>query len=153
MLLQQAAPVVAGWIGPTMAISLVIVAGSFGVIAMAVARVARTMLEETRNLRTAIEGLRGELSPALGAIKTMSDQTHRLTALVGNEAEELVRASQALRHGVQERIRNLEAIYEVLEEEIEETAIDVAVTLRTFRSGRNWFSRIRRLLLGRGRRD
>lgn len=153
MLLQQATPVVAGWIGPTMALSLVIIAGSFGVIAMAVARVARTMLEETRNLRTAIEGLRGELSPALGAIRTMSDETHRLTSMVSGEAEALVQSSQALRQGVQERIRNLEAIYEVLEEEIEETAIDVAVTLRTFRTGRGWFSRIRRLLLGRGRRD
>jgi phage-related minor tail protein len=153
MLLQQGTPVVAGWIGPTMAVSLVIIAGSFGVIAMAVARVARTMLEETRNLRTAIEELRGELSPALGAVKTMSDQTHRLTSMIGNEAEELVRASQSLREGVRERLHNLEAIYEVLEEEVEETAIEVAVTLRAFRTGRGWFSRIRRLLLGRGRRD
>jgi len=153
MLLQQTTPVVAGWIGPTMAISLVIIAAAFGLIALAIARVAGAMLEESRKLHGAIESLRSELSPALKGVQVMTDETHRIAGMIGSEAEELVRSSQALRQGVQERIRNLEAIYEVLEEEIEETAIDVAVTLRTFRSGRNWFSRIRRLLLGRGRRD
>ena len=41
-----------------------------------------------------------------------------------------MRASRQLREGLRERLANLEAIYEVLEEEVEETALDVAVTLR-----------------------
>ncbi|MDH4131276.1 MAG: hypothetical protein OEW17_04890 [Gemmatimonadota bacterium] len=153
MLLQQSAPVLAGWIGPTIALSLVVIASAFGLIALAIARVAKGMQEETRRLHTAIESLRTEFSPALGAIHALSGETSRLATIIGNEAEELVKASQSLRHGLRERLHNLEAIYEVLEEEVEETAIDVAVTLRTFRSGRGWFARIRRLLLGRGRGD
>jgi hypothetical protein len=153
MLLQQSTPVVAGWIGPTIAISLVIIAAAFGLIAFAVARVAQNMLEESRKLHTAIESLRSEFAPALGAIHALSGETTRIATIIGNEAEALVKASQTLRHGLEERLHNLEAIYQVLEEEVEETAIDVAVTLRTFRSGRGWFARIRRLLLGRGRHD
>jgi methyl-accepting chemotaxis protein len=153
MLFQQSTLVVAGWIGPTIAISLVIIAGAFGAIAFAIVRLAQGMQEETRKLHTAIESLRAEFSPALGAIQSLSGETGRLATIIGNEAEELVKASQSLRHGLEERLHNLEAIYEVLEEEVEETVIDVAVTLRTFRTGRGWFARIRRLLLGRGRHD
>ena len=61
-------------------------------------------------------------------------------------------SSRQLREGIRERIANLEAIYEVLEEEIEETALDVAVTLRNMRTGAGWFSRLRRLFGGRRRR-
>ena len=46
---------------------------------------------------------------------------------------------------------NLEAIYEVVAEEVEETALDIAVTLRRIRTGAGWFRRLRRLL-GGGRR-
>ena len=153
MLLQQSTSVVAGWIGPTIAISLVIIAAAFGLIAVAIMQVAKNMHEETRRLHIAIDSLRKEFAPALGAIHSLSSETSRITTIIGTEAEELVKASQSLRHGLEERLHNLEAIYEVLEEVVEETAIDVAVTLRTFRSGRGWFARIRRLLLGRGRGD
>jgi hypothetical protein len=136
-----------------MAISLVVIAASFGLIALAIARVAQAMLDRLGKLHTAVDSLRTELSPALKGVQEMSGETRRLADLVGTEAAELVRSSQELRHGLRERLENLQAIYDVLEEEVEETAIDVAVTLRTFRTGRGWFGRIRRLLLGRGRRD
>ena len=145
------AGVVAGWVGPTMAISLVIIAGAFLVIAAASALAARQAAREMQQLSRVIESLRTDLAPALTAVQAVSGEGQRLAGMVGNEAEELVRASRQLREGLRERLANLEAIYEVLEEEIEDTAVDVAVTLRTFRSGAGWFGRIRRLL-GGGRR-
>ncbi len=150
MLFLQAG-VVAGWVGPTMAISLVIIAGAFLVIAAASALAARQAAREMQQLSRVIESLRTDLAPALTAVQAVSGEGQRLAGMVGNEAEELVRASRQLREGLRERLANLEAIYEVLEEEIEDTAVDVAVTLRTFRSGAGWFGRIRRLL-GGGRR-
>lgn len=150
MLLLQAAAA-PGWVGPTMAISLVIIALAFLVIAASTALAARKAAEEMRQLARVIESLRTDLSPALVAVQAVSGEGQRLAGLVGTEAEELVRASRQLREGLRERLASLEAIYEVLEEEIEDTAVDVAVTLRTFRSGAGWFGRLRRLL-GGGRR-
>ncbi|MBK9691387.1 MAG: hypothetical protein IPO73_06830 [Gemmatimonadetes bacterium] len=145
------AGVVAGWVGPTMAISLVIIAGAFLVIAAASALAARQAAREMQQLSRVIESLRTDLAPALMAVQAVSGEGQRLAGMVGTEAEELVLASRQLREGLKDRLANLEAIYEVLEEEIEDTAVDVAVTLRTFRSGAGWFGRIRRLL-GGGRR-
>lgn len=150
MLLLQAAAV-PGWVGPTMAISLVVIALAFLVIAAATALAARKAAHEMQQLARVIESLRVDLSPAIAVVQSVSGEGKRLVGLVGDEAEELVRTSRELRQGLRERLANLEAIYEVLEEEVEETAVDVAVTLRTFRSGAGWFGRLRRLL-GGGRR-
>ncbi|MBL8980217.1 MAG: hypothetical protein JNM53_17530 [Gemmatimonadetes bacterium] len=134
-----------------MAISLVIIALAFLVIAASTALAAKKAAEEMQQLSRVLESLRADLGPALHAVQLVSGEGQRLAAMIGSEAEELVRSSRQLREGLQERLANLEAVYEVLEEEIEDTAIDVAVTLRTFRSGAGWFGRIRRLL-GGGRR-
>jgi uncharacterized protein YoxC len=152
MLLLLQAETAAGWVGPTVAISLVIIALAFVAIALASALAAREAAREMRQLSRVMETLRTDLAPALGAVQSMSGEGKRLAAMVGDEAEELVKASRQLREGLRERVANLEAIYEVLEEEVEETALDLAVTLRGFRTGAGWFSRLRRLLGGRRRR-
>jgi hypothetical protein len=148
--LLQAA-VTPGWVGPTMAISLVIIALAFVLIAAALALAARGAAREMHQLSHVIETLRGDLAPALTAVQALSGESERLATMIGGEAEELVNASRRLREGLGVRVANLEAIYEVLEEEVEETALDFAVTLRNFRTGAGWFSRLRRLL-GRRRR-
>ena len=140
MLASLQAAAVPGWVGPAMAVSLIIIAVAVVVIAAAVGLALREAAREMKHLARVVDSLRGDLGPALGA-----------AGLIGKEAEELVQASRQLRAGVRERVANLEAIYDVLEEEVEETAIEVAVTLRGFRSGAGWFARLRRLL-GGGRR-
>jgi len=148
LLLQD--PGTGSWVGPTMAISLVVIALAFLVIAAGVALLARQAALEMRQLSRVIESLRAELSPALHAVQVFSGEGERLATLVSNETEEIVSASRALREGLRERITSLEAVYEVLAEEVEETALEAAVTLRTFRTGASWFGMIRRLLrLGR----
>ena len=152
MLMLLQAGTQAGWIGPTVAISLIVIALAFLVIAAAVALASRQAAREMRQLSAALESLRTELRPALAAVQAVSGEGSRLANLVVTETEEIVHASRTLREGLRERIANLEAVYEVLEEEVEETALDVAVTLRTFRTGTSWFSLIRRLLRGGRRR-
>ncbi|HXI19664.1 MAG TPA: hypothetical protein VNH46_01180, partial [Gemmatimonadales bacterium] len=93
-----------------------------------------------------------DLAPALGAVQAVSAEGRKLADLIGGEAEEVVKASRALREGLRDRIVNLEAIYAVLEEEVEETAVEVALTLRSVRQGGRWFSRIRRWLRAGRRR-
>ena len=151
MLLLLQAGTLPAWVGPTMAISLVVIALAFVVIAAAIGMAIARVLGEIKKLHEAVESLRGDLHPAVTAVRSISDEGRRLAALVGGEAEELVAASKALRAGLSERVQNLEAVYEVLQEEVEETAIDLAITLRGFRRGAVWYGRIRRLL-GAGRR-
>jgi predicted nucleic acid-binding Zn-ribbon protein len=149
LLLQAGSP--PAWVGPAMAVSLIIIAMAFVVIAAAIGLAIRQAGREMHQLSKAVEELHSDLRPAVVAVQAVSDEGRRLAGLIGGEAEELVGASRALRQGLQKRIANLEAVYEVLEEEVEETALDVAVTLRTFRSGAGWYARLRRLM-GRGRR-
>lgn len=135
----QAAAEVA-WVGPTVAVSLVIIAAAFLAIAVAIGLALREAAREMQHLARVVDSLRADLAPALGAAN-----------LIGTEAEELVHASRALRTGLRDRVANLQAVYDVLEEEIEETALEVAVTLRRLRTVVGWFGRLRRLL-GRRRR-
>ncbi len=141
-----------GWVGPTMAISLAIIALAFVVIAAAAALTAKEANSEMKKLSHVIDGLRTDLAPALSAVALVSGEGHKLVSMVGAETEEIVRASRRFREGLTERIDRLDAVYEVLGEEVEETALDLAVTLRTIRSGAGWFGMLRRLLSGGRRR-
>ena len=141
-----------GWVGPTMAISLAIIALAFVVIAAATVLTAKQATSEMQKLAHVLDGLRTDLAPALSAVALVSGEGHKLASMVGTEAEEIVRASRRFREGLTDRIARLDAVYEVLGEEVEETALDLAVTLRSIRSGAGWFGMLRRLLSGGRRR-
>ena len=132
---QAGAPQPAAWVGPTMAISLAVVALSFAVIAIMAAVIGSRTLRAGRRIEEAADATRG------------------LAVKVQDEVTELVRTSQRLRfevdRGVRKatrRLQDLDAVAEVVQEEIEETALDVAATLRTVRVGRGVLGRITRLL-------
>jgi hypothetical protein len=48
---------------------------------------------------------------------------------------------------IQTRLADLETLYDVVHEEVEETALDVASALRTVRTGSGVVARLRRLLV------
>jgi hypothetical protein len=50
---------------------------------------------------------------------------------------------------VQARLEDLEALYDVVHDEVEDTALDVAAGLRTIRSGNGMVGRVRRMLVAR----
>lgn len=151
MLLLQSGTV-PGWVGPTMALSLLVIALSFVIIAIAVALTARQAVEEMRQLSKMVDGLRGDLAPSLKLVQSFAGQGEKLVEAVTGETEEIVRASRALRTGLERRFENLQVVYDVLAEEVEETAVEAAVTLRSLRGGIGWFGMLRRLLrLGRRR--
>lgn len=126
----------AGWVGPVGAVSLLVIAFSFLAIAATVAFIGKGILETLRALReTAAEG-RG----LVDRLKT--------------EVDEVVRTSQRVRHDVdrgvrraKRRLADLDALAEVVQEEVEDTALDVAARVRSFRNGASVVSRLRRLIL------
>jgi hypothetical protein len=139
------------WIGPTVAISLVVIALAFAAIGVAVALLARTAIREVRELRE-------EVAPAISAVRRITDAGADLSGDIKQEVQEYLATSRAVRrdlergvYEVKSRLADLDALYEVVHEEVEDTALDVAARVRAVRNGAGMVSRIRRWLV-RGRR-
>ncbi|HEX5632454.1 MAG TPA: hypothetical protein VFX50_04470 [Gemmatimonadales bacterium] len=147
---------VQGWVGPTMAISLVVIALSFLAIAatvvlsgLAVARQARKLREQMATVeddaRRAMRSVRRAARNAAEASEVLKEQAH----LFAHTGKKIRRRVDDVSLTVHQRIGELDALYEVVAEELEDTAIDVATSVRAFRG--NPVMRVARSLLG-GRR-
>ncbi len=159
MLLQEAVPVVAGWVGPTIAIALVVIALAFAAIAGAFLIAGKGLTGALERAILSIDRLQGDLVPALKSLGQMAEDGRELAGSIREEVGEITATSQRLRERIEagserlaERLENLEAVYDVVEEEVTEAALDLTATIKTIRSGAGWFGRIRRLLGGGGGR-
>jgi len=88
----------------------------------------------------------------------VANDATRVVGSVRDEVEQIVATSRDLRTRVsgaagalEERVRDLEAVLDVLQEEVEETALDVAAALRATRRGASLLRGLKRVFL-RGRR-
>ena len=145
-----------GWIGPTVAISLAVIALAFAVIGLGTAVVALKVSREISGLSRLIARLRGEITPALMAIRRVADTGADLSDEIRDEAKEYLLVSRGVREDLQKGVRkvkrkldDLDALYEVVHDEVEETALDVAASLRSVRNGAGMVGRIRRWLVRR----
>ncbi len=145
-----------GWIGPTIAISLAVIALAFAVIGLGTAVVALKVSKEISGLSRLIARLRGEITPALMAIRRVADTGADLSDEIRDEAKEYLVVSRGVREDLQKGVRkvkrrldDLDALYEVVHDEVEETALDVAAGLRSVRNGAGMVGRIRRWLVRR----
>jgi hypothetical protein len=145
-------------VGPTGAIALVVIALAFAVIALVALALARRASNEVGELSAELARLRGELAPALRALQRVADAGVDLSGEVREEVHEYLETSRMIRkdldHGVRRvklRLADLDALYEVVHGEVEDTALDVAARLRSVRNGVRIVSRLRRIL-GRGRK-
>jgi uncharacterized protein YoxC len=159
-LLQQAVPPVAGWVGPTIAVSLVITALSFLAGALAVLVTGRRMNHVMHRMAQALETLQTELVPTMKSVREIADDGRALVESVRKEVTAITDSSEKLREGlesgvsqVRERLEYLEELYDVVEEELTETALDVTAALHTVRHGVGMAGRIGAMLgLARRRR-
>lgn len=88
----------------------------------------------------------------------MVEAARSVVGTVRAEVDQIVATSRELRTRVSgaagaldERVRDLEAVLDVLQEEVEETALDVAAALRATRRGTSLLGAVKRALF-RGRR-
>lgn len=110
----------AAWVGPTVAISLAI-------IALCVLALVLVLIATFRSVRSEINAL----------VRTSSGVRHELSAGVRQ---------------TKKRLADFDALVEVMNEEVEDAALDLAVALRTVRSTRSMIGGVKRFLV-RGRRD
>lgn len=135
----------APWVGVVTALSLAVIA--LAAIVVAAASVASTL--GVRTLVRALEQLAGpaitDVRQLIGTIKGEAD------ALVGTSRDirlRIVRAADA----AEGRLADLDALVEVVQEEVEETALDAAATLRDVRRGLSLWQWGRKVLKGRRKR-
>jgi uncharacterized protein YoxC len=148
-----AVPATPGWVGPTVAISLAIIALSFLGIAAGVALAALKVASQARRLGDTVSGLQDDVQRTMTGVRRLVEQTQDLVVLVRHEAgayaETGKRVRRKLNKGVdrvEEKLHDLEALYEIMHEEVQDTALDVAATLRSARESDGALGRMRRLL-------
>ena len=96
--------------------------------------------------------------PMLQAARAVAEDAGKIVGQLRGEVEQIVATSRDVRLRVSgaagsldERARDLEAVLDILQDEVEETALDVAVALRATRRGTSVIRAVKRAFL-RGRR-
>ena len=144
----------AGWVGPTMAISLAIIALSFLAIAVAVATAALKIAGQAKKLGNLVDGLQDDVSRTLQTVRRLTEQGQDVMVVVRQETGAMAQTARRLRRKtvravdrVETKLLELETLYEVVRDEVESAALDAAAALRSVRRGNGMLGRVRRLLV------
>ena len=154
MLEPQQVVAAPGWVGPVTAISLAVMAGALVALVSGVLLVLMRLRHPIERLNELLQGVQGDLGETLANVRRLTEQGQDVLAVVRQEAGSYVQAGRRLRRQVlrgadriQTRLEDLESLYDVVHEEVEDTALDVAAALRAVRSGNGVLGRVRRLLV------
>jgi uncharacterized protein YoxC len=142
------------WVGPTMAISLAVMALSFLGIALALAIAALKLTGQVKKVGTLVDGLQDDIARTLKAVRHLTDQGQDVMVVVRQETGAFAQTGRRLRRKlvraadrVEIKLEELETLYDVVHDEVEGTALDVAAALRSVRRGNGMIGRVRRLLV------
>jgi len=108
---------------------------SLAILAVAAIVIAAASVVAALGFRAFLHVVRELAGPALGDVRA-------LVATIRTEAENVADTSRDLRQRIvraadaaQARLADLDALFEVVQEEVETTVLDVAATMRTVRRG------------------
>ena len=142
------------WVGPTMAISLAVIALCFLVIAVGLLTLVARATGELRRVRPLLEKAQDDLTRTTGTVRELLVEGQDLVAVARREAGALAQTSRRLRRKVlrgadriEERLNDLEALYDVLYAEVTDTSLDAAAAMRNVRQGHGMLGRIRNALV------
>jgi uncharacterized protein YoxC len=142
------------WVGPTMAISLAVLALSFLGLAVAVGLAALKLAGQVRKVSTLVDGLQDDVARTLKTVRGLTEQGQDLMLLVRHEVGAFAQTARRLRRKtvraadrVETKLEELETLYEVVHDEVEGAALDAAAALRSVRRGNGMLGRVRRFLI------
>ena len=142
------------WVGPTMAISLAVIALSFLGIALAVAIAALKLTGQVKKVGALVDGLQDDIARTLKAVRRLTEQGQDVMVVIRQETGAFAQTSRRVRRKlvravdrVELKLEELETLYDVVHDEVEGTALDVAAGLRSLRRGNGMLGRVRRLLV------
>ena len=153
-MLQQQLTTMPSWIGPTIAVSLAVIAVAIVLFAAVTAFLALRVVGEVEERKALFVGLKADLDETLAGIRQLTAQGQDLMGLVRLEAGAFVQTGRRIRRKVnrgmdrvERRMQDLEALYDVVHAEVEDSALDVAAALRRVRHGNGMIGRVRRMLV------
>jgi methyl-accepting chemotaxis protein len=130
------------WVGVVSAISLTIIALAASVLAV-------SSVVSVLRMHAFIRALEQMAGPAL-------DDVRQLIGAIKGEAEALVGTSREIRERIvsaadaaERRLSDLDALVEVVQDEVEDTVLDAAATLRNVRRGLSLWQWGRKVLTGK----
>jgi outer membrane murein-binding lipoprotein Lpp len=137
-----------------MALSLAVIALSVLGMAVAVGLAALRTAGQVRKLGAMVDGLQDDVAQTLTSVRRLTEQGQDLLVLVRHEAGAFAQTSRRVRRKVvrgvdrlEDKLSDLETLYDLVHHEVEDTALDVAAALRSARRGNGMLSRVRRLLV------
>ena len=96
--------------------------------------------------------------PLLQTARSVAEDAGKIVSQLRGEVEQIVATSRDLRTraggaaiSLEERARDLEAVLDILQDEVEDTALDVAAALRATRRGTSVIRAVKRAFLRRRR--
>jgi uncharacterized protein YoxC len=142
------------WVGPTVAISLAVLALSFLGMAIAVAVAAFRVAAQAKKVGALVDGLQDDIASTLKRVRNLTEQAQDVMVLVRHETGAFAQTARRLRRKtvraadrIEAKLQDLETLYDVVHDEVEETALDVAAGLRSLRRGNGMLGRVRRMLV------
>ena len=142
------------WVGPTMAISLAVIALSFLGVALVVAIAVLKLTGQVKKVGALDDGLQDDIARTLKAVRRLTEQGQDVMVVVRQETGAFAQTGRRLRRKlvraadrVEMKLEELETLYDVVHDEVEGTALDVAAALRSVRRGNGMLGRVRRLLV------
>jgi hypothetical protein len=109
---------------------------------------------ETRKVSTMIQGYQEDVAQTLAGARRLTDQGQDLLVLLRQEVGAFTQTSRRIRRklvrgvdNIEAKLADLETLYELVHEEVEDTALDVAAALRTSRHGDGMLGRVRRMIV------
>jgi uncharacterized protein YoxC len=142
------------WVGPTVAISLAVLALAFLGLAIAVGVAAIKLAGQVRKVGTMVDGLQDDVARTLKSVRSLTEQGQDIMLLVRHEAGAFAQTARRLRRKavraadrIEIKMEELETLYDVVHDEVEGAALDMAAALRSVRRGNGMLGRVRRLLV------
>ena len=146
-----------GWPAIVMAVSLSVIALSAVLFVYAQVQYLRELQRMAGKLDGLFTTLDRDARPALTSLRSAAEEGGRVVTLVRAEVEALTDTAKGLRARVEgaadrlgERFDELESLADLLQDEVEDTVLDVAAALRTTRRGSGILRTMKRAFL-RGR--
>jgi hypothetical protein len=117
---------VPAWIAPTIAISLVVIAASLLTVGGVAIAVGLGLRKRTRDLSAQLSALTSDAKTVAARLR------HEIDGFADISTEARLKLKRAM-SAVEVRLQDLDALAEVVQEEVQETALSAASLLRTVR--------------------
>jgi uncharacterized protein YhaN len=148
----------AGWIAPTIALSLLVIAISLGLATTLMLLTIKESVGKAQSLAREVSQLREDIAPTLASLKKLGEKGYDVAELASQEAREIIDTTRRVRYDIEravkrtkKRIADFEAVADVVQEEVEAAAIDLTSTLHTLRTGTGMIGQLRKMIRPRRR--